>query len=389
MDAATPAEVFISYAPEDENWLQKLDGHLKGLKRLGLITVWDDRLVVPGTDWAQMHANHLESARLILLLISPHFINSDRCYDSDMRVALERQAAHEALVIPIRLCPVAGWQFQPFAHLQALPRGDHFISASSTQDEDNILANIVNEIHFTLGELPFLHPDPTPLMQQAVWNASFVDLQVPEFPNAHAWPRASLGDLLREPPQYGFRGHSSSSGFPVLRLSAVTSRPDFIIDEQEFVNIAQNKLDIRKYEIKSGDLLACSSHASPAFVGRFAFYQGYSGQMQSYRDPLVRFRVDTNKVLPSFSCAALNSPIAHKYVQSLQASTVGIWRISIENLKKILIPVPPLSEQHRIIAHLDSLQVQVDEFKRKQAEIAIKLNALQQSALDNIFREDV
>jgi|GEM_PF-6795705 len=389
MNAATPVEIFISYAPEDENWLQKLDRHLKMLKRQGRITVWDDRLVVPGTDWAQIHAHHLESATLILLLISPHFINSDRCYDGDMQVALKRQAAHEALVIPIRLCPVANWQSLPFAHLQALPRGDQFISESSTQGEDTILANIVGEIDFTLGEISFLHPDQTPLMQQAVWNASFVDLQVPEFPNAHAWPRAPLGDLLREPPQYGFRGHSNGSGFPALRLSAITSRPDFVIDEQEFVYIEQNKLDIRKYEVKSGDLLACSSHARPIFVGRFAVYQGYSGQMQSYRDPLVRFRVDTNKVLPSFACAALNSPLAHKYVQSLQGSTGGIWRINIENLKKILIPIPSLSEQHRIITHLNSLQAQVDEFKRKQAEAAIKLDTLLRSALDNTFGEDV
>jgi hypothetical protein len=389
MTAVTPVEVFYSYAHEDVSWLQKLDRHLAVLKRRGLISVWDNRLVVPGTDWAQAIANHLDSASLILLLISPHFMNSDRCYN-EMQHALKRQAAKEALVIPIRLRPVARWESLPFAHLQALPREDQFISELSPRKEDKVLASIVDGIRLALAELPFLRLNQTPLSQLA-WNASFVDSQIPEFPNSHVWPRYSLGDLLREPPQRGLwlRPSNSSTGFPVLRINAITSRHDFIVEEQDFEYLELSEPEKNKYEIKSGDLLVCSSHVDPTFVGRFALYQGYSSQVQSYFDPLIRFRIDTNRVLSNFACAVLNSPITRKYIQSFLTGTTARTRISIGNLKKILIPTPPLSEQLRVVVYLDDLQAQIDKLKREQDKVVAELDALLPPILDRTFKEEL
>jgi restriction endonuclease S subunit len=50
--------------------------------------------------------------------------------------------------------------------------------------------------------------------------------------------------------------------------------------------------------------------------------------------------------------------------------------------KKLLIPVPPLPEQRRIVAYLDSLQAKVDELKRLQAETEKELEELVSSILD-------
>jgi hypothetical protein len=56
-----------------------------------------------------------------LLLISADFLASDYCFDVEMKTALERHSAAEALVIPIILRPV-DWQATPFSGLQALPK---------------------------------------------------------------------------------------------------------------------------------------------------------------------------------------------------------------------------------------------------------------------------
>jgi hypothetical protein len=68
-------------------------------------------------------SEHLESAELIILLISAAFMNTDQCYDVLMPRALERQHAGTAHVVPILLRP-AFWKIAPFAHLQVLPRND-------------------------------------------------------------------------------------------------------------------------------------------------------------------------------------------------------------------------------------------------------------------------
>src|SRR2546421_12707822 len=104
--ASTAVEVFCSYAHEDEAWRQKLETHLSLLRRQGLISLWHDRLIVPGTDWAKTIDMQLETASIILLLVSADFFASDYCYGTEMKRALERQKAGEAQVIPILVRPV-------------------------------------------------------------------------------------------------------------------------------------------------------------------------------------------------------------------------------------------------------------------------------------------
>jgi hypothetical protein len=62
----------------------------------------------------------LNTAQIILLLISPSFMASDFCYNIEMKRALERHERGEAYVIPVILYP-ALWQDSPIAKLQVLP----------------------------------------------------------------------------------------------------------------------------------------------------------------------------------------------------------------------------------------------------------------------------
>jgi len=64
----------------------------------------------------------METADVILLLVSADFIQSDYCYDVEMKRALERHEAGEACVIPILVRDVA-WKDAPFDKLQFLPAG--------------------------------------------------------------------------------------------------------------------------------------------------------------------------------------------------------------------------------------------------------------------------
>src|SRR5580698_1210174 len=96
-----PLEVFYSYAHEDEKLRNELDKHLRLLQRQNLIFGWHDRRIGAGTMWGDQIDEHIHSAHIILLLISPDFIASQYCYDQEMAVALARHSRREALVIPI------------------------------------------------------------------------------------------------------------------------------------------------------------------------------------------------------------------------------------------------------------------------------------------------
>src|ERR1700733_9707741 len=101
MDApSTAVEIFCSYAYADDAWRQKIETHLSLLKRQGLISFWHCRLITPGTDWAKAVDTHLETASIILLLVSADFFASDYCYGIEMKRALARHEMGEAQVIP-------------------------------------------------------------------------------------------------------------------------------------------------------------------------------------------------------------------------------------------------------------------------------------------------
>ncbi len=116
-----PMTLFYSYAHEDEELRNQLDKHLHLLERQGLITSWHDCEIRAGDDWAIEIDTHLESAQIILLLISADFLASDYCYGVEMKRALERHFTGEARVVPIILRPV-DWKHEPILNsLQALP----------------------------------------------------------------------------------------------------------------------------------------------------------------------------------------------------------------------------------------------------------------------------
>ena len=71
-----PIKVCYSYSHKDDALRERLATHLEILKRQHLIEDWHDRKIAPGRDWASEIDQRLESADVILLLISANFLAS-------------------------------------------------------------------------------------------------------------------------------------------------------------------------------------------------------------------------------------------------------------------------------------------------------------------------
>lgn len=129
-----PLEIFFSYARADRHFLELLKKHLAGLFRTGLITIWDDSEIKPGTQWLSQIEAHINSADIILLLVSPDYLASDFLDRHEIKPILQRHDAQEALVIPVFLRPVA-LENTPLAQLQGLPLGDFPVTKWANEDE--------------------------------------------------------------------------------------------------------------------------------------------------------------------------------------------------------------------------------------------------------------
>ena len=95
---------------------------------------WSDKEIVPGTEWRKGIDAQLNTADLILLLISAYFMSSEYCYSIEMQQALQRHHAGQARVIPILLRAV-DWKEAPFSELQMLPEDARSVAQWKDRDE--------------------------------------------------------------------------------------------------------------------------------------------------------------------------------------------------------------------------------------------------------------
>src|SRR6266511_38058 len=93
-DEAKPISLFYPYLHKDEELRDRLEDHLGGLRRRGLIEGWHDRRIGAGSEWKDAIGEHLATAD------RSSFINSDYCWDKEMQKALQH-ARGEARVIPV------------------------------------------------------------------------------------------------------------------------------------------------------------------------------------------------------------------------------------------------------------------------------------------------
>ncbi|WP_245678541.1 SIR2 family protein [Chondromyces crocatus] len=131
---ANPIEVFFSYSEADRDLRDKIETHLAILKRKGVIRGWHEGEIGAGEDWDREVREHLESAKMILLLISADFLASDFCYEAQMRRAIQRHERGEARVIPIIL-DACDWEPAPFGKLKPLPDKGRAVTSWANQSE--------------------------------------------------------------------------------------------------------------------------------------------------------------------------------------------------------------------------------------------------------------
>src|SRR5947209_8074692 len=179
-EAPQPIEIFYSYAHEDEPLRKELEKHLASLHQQGFIAGWHDRMISAGTEWEHQIDSHLNTAPIILLLISASFIASKYCYSIEMKRALERHEAGEARVIPIILRHVY-WRSMPFGKLQVLPTDGNPVDSSHWHNHDEAFADIVEGIHKVIEELPAM-----PLGNAAIAKASTTQTATPQ-PSPATW----------------------------------------------------------------------------------------------------------------------------------------------------------------------------------------------------------
>ena len=155
--------LFYSYSHKDAELRERLGVYLAPLTQQQKIKEWHDREIEPGMNWDTEIHTQLESADLILLLVSADFLASDYCFGVEVEMALARLKRGEARVVPILLKPCL-WEESRFSVLQIIPRDARPISLWPSVDE--ALKDVAAEIRKLVSESPARRSSSVPALQQ-------------------------------------------------------------------------------------------------------------------------------------------------------------------------------------------------------------------------------
>ena len=134
-------EIFLCSAPEDECLCGELEKHLEPYRKYGLIEgIWHSQKIDAGMERDIQIQHHLNRAGVIILLVSPDFMNSKDC-DVVVLQVMQRHEKGETLVIPVIARPV-DWEGAPFSALEVLPSNKKPIISTSWPSRDEAFYNV-------------------------------------------------------------------------------------------------------------------------------------------------------------------------------------------------------------------------------------------------------
>jgi Leucine-rich repeat (LRR) protein/3',5'-cyclic AMP phosphodiesterase CpdA len=127
--------IFISYAEEDRSYRDELVTQLTLLKRQVAIEPWHDGQLLAGAKIADEIGKQLDTADLVLLLVSPNFVSSEKCFSDEMARALKKYDEKRGAVVPIVVRPTTGWKDLVLGRHRTLPSNEQPISRWSDKDD--------------------------------------------------------------------------------------------------------------------------------------------------------------------------------------------------------------------------------------------------------------
>ncbi|EJG0734203.1 restriction endonuclease subunit S [Vibrio parahaemolyticus] len=179
-----------------------------------------------------------------------------------------------------------------------------------------------------------------------------------DIPSSWSWERlGNIGEtnigLTYSPKEAG------DEGIPVLRSANIQKGK---IDLSDLVRVQKEVKDTVLVEI--GDLLICARNGSKALVGKTAQIKALNEPM-AFGAFMAIFRSCINDYIEVF----LNSPVYRRNLDGVSTTTIN--QITQTNLRSTICPLPPVKEQHRIVAKVDELMALCDQLEQ-QTEASIE-----------------
>ena len=179
-----------------------------------------------------------------------------------------------------------------------------------------------------------------------------IDPSAPPFEVPAQWVWSRLGDAVLFT-QYGTsrKAHPGASGIPVLTMGNIQ---DGMVVWKNQKRIPESSNDLPALYLRKFDILYNRTN-SAELVGKTGIYLGEDDCM-TFASYLIRIRTSETVGCPQYLNLAMNTLVFRTtQIMPLIKKQTGQANVNGTALKNMLVPLPPLPEQHRIITRVDEL----------------------------------
>lgn len=149
---STRDRVFVSYSRLDARWLEMLKTHLKPFERSGEIKRWDDTEIKPGQIWKDEIRKGMQSAKVVVLLVSPDFLASDFIANDELPLLLKAAETDGATILSLIIKPCSFVHNEDIAKYQAINPPNKTLAKMSTADRHQVFSSLTSRILEILNE---------------------------------------------------------------------------------------------------------------------------------------------------------------------------------------------------------------------------------------------
>jgi type I restriction enzyme, S subunit len=216
----------------------------------------------------------------------------------------------------------------------------------------------------------------------------FSSVAISQFVSAHGNRYVRLDEIIDDSSLRNGKSIKSipaETGIHCLTLGALR---DGRVDTSNSKPVPMQADDARPYLVTKGDVFVVRGNGSKELCGRAGIVLEDASDM-IFPDLFIKVSLPRDIVDPRFFVAVWNASELRSWIEESAKTTSGIWKINQGHILAARIPLPPATEQRRIVAELDLLQAKVDSAKALQAETAAELNAMLPAILDKAFKGEL
>ena len=252
-------------------------------------------------------------------------------------------------------------------------------------DERKKIVKILNAVDFIITDTTNLIEKLRVIKEKAlhllitgsIWHKEFVKTDIGEFPKD--WEVRRLNEIAIIRSGFSERKRDENSKVIHLRPDNIDNETDRIVFHR-IVYIPESP-KIERYLLRHLDIVLVNTNGSIDHIGKLGIIDMPLNQKITFSNHLTAIRIVSKDVEPYYIYYLLSWYHLNGSFKKVVKNQAGKWNLNLDTIRNLLIPLPPLEEQKKIVELLQKVDELIIRFNDFLQNLEDEANTLYKSIL--------